>query len=216
MKETELAQKFTEYLSCYDLYFEVDYAGHSIDIVALAEKITISYEVKTSFNFKVFEQALQNKPYFNYSYIAVPEFNDRSFQIRLCKDYGIGLLTYDSKRGFNDIRELVQPQLNRHSNNKYLIKRLHEYNKRSIPGAKSGDSNRITAFQVTVENMVTYVQRHPGCTIKEMISEVSHHYRNDKAAINNTYQWIHKGIIKELRLEKKCLFINSFEKTESA
>ena len=116
MKETELAQKFVEYLKIYDLYFEVDYY-RSVDIVALNGNISIALEVKTSFNFKVFEQALENRNHFNYSYIAIPDFRDDSIQRKLCEDYGIGLLAYDSKRGYGDVREYVHPKLNRHVDN---------------------------------------------------------------------------------------------------
>lgn len=214
MKESDLAQKFVDYLSCYDLYFEVDYY-RCIDIVALSEKISMAFEVKTSFNFKVLEQAINNRPNFNYSYIAVPEFNDWSIQKKLCEDYGVGLIMYDGRKGYNDVREWVAPKFNRHTNNKHLISRLHECNKRSLPGTKSGDSEKITAFKITVENAILYVKRHPGCTIKEMIDNISHHYNNSKAGCNNIYQWIHNGVIKELKIENRKLFLNSFEKTES-
>jgi len=210
MKETELAQKFVDYLSDYDLYFEVDYAGHTVDIVAITDIFSTSLEVKTSFNFKVFEQALTNKPYFNYSYIGVPCFNDNFIQRKLCKDYGIGLLIYDTK-GYNDIREIVVPKFNRISN-KILRTRLHEFNKTSKPGSKNGDSNKITAFGITVDNITKYVKRHEGCTIKEMIENISHHYDNNRLALNSTYQWIKKGIIKDVVFINKKLYINENRK----
>jgi hypothetical protein len=188
------------------LYFEVDYF-RSVDIVALNEKIASAFEVKTTFNFKVFEQALENRKHFNYSYICVPEFNDSCIQRKLCEDYGIGLLIYDTRRGFNDVREIVHPKLNRHTNNKRLIERLHERNKRSLPGSKSGDSAKITAFGVTVENAVFYVKRHPGCTIKEMVDNIGHHYDSNILARKNLYQWIHKGIVKGIEIKDRKLYI---------
>lgn len=197
MKETELAQKFVEYLSAFDLYFEVDYY-RSVDIVALSESISSAFEVKTTFNFKVFEQALGNRPHFNYSYICVPDFNDRIIQRKLCEDYGIGLLCYDATGGYSDVREIVHPKLNRHTNNKKLVEQLHERNKRSLPGSKSGDSAKITAFGVTVENAIRYVRRHPGCTLKEMVDNIGHHYDSNILARKNLYQWIYKGVIKEI------------------
>ena len=206
MKETELAQKFVTYYSSYDLYFEVDYAGHSIDIVGLVNNISISIEVKTTFNFKVLEQALQNKPYFNYSYIAVPSFKYPYFQEQLCTDYGIGLLVYERKYNVDHIYELVKPKLNRLTNDK-LKSRLNNNSKRSIPGSPSG-AGKVTAFKVTVENMVNYVERYPGCKLKDMISKISHHYNTDKAAISCTYTWLRQGVIKEIRLENGKLYLN--------
>lgn len=91
MKETFLAQKFADYLSCYDLYFEVDY-HRCIDIVAIDGKYSIAVEVKTTFNFKVLEQAIYNARNLSFSYIAVPKTkDDMEFQKKLCADYGIGL-----------------------------------------------------------------------------------------------------------------------------
>jgi len=207
MKETELAQKFVDYLSGYDLYFEVDYF-RCVDIVALNGITSSAIEVKTTFNFKVFEQALGNRNHFNYSYIAVPSFNDWFIQQRLCKDYGIGLLLYDGRRGYEEVREIVHPKLNRHANNKRLIERLHERNKRSLPGSKSGDSGKITAFGCTVENAVRYVQRHSGCSMKEMIDNIGHHYDSNMIARRNIYTWIHKGVIADIIFQGGKLYIN--------
>ena len=206
MKETELAQLFVDYLSDFDLYFEVDYY-RCVDIVALNGKISSAYEVKTTFNFKVLEQAIENAKHFNYSYIAVPEFNDWAIQQRLCKDYGIGLLMYDSKHGYHDVREWIYPKLNRHVNNQRLIASLRDINKISKPGSKSGDSTKITAFQITVENAVLYVQRHPGCKIKEMVDNINHHYGNSKVACSNIYGRIYQGVIKELTLKEGKLYV---------
>jgi|WetSurMetagenome_2_1015567.scaffolds.fasta_scaffold152278_2 hypothetical protein len=211
MKETELAQHFVDYLAGFDLYFEVDY-HRCIDIVALNGNISAAYEVKTSFNFKVLEQAVDNAKYFNFSYVAVPDFNDWMFQRKLCETFGVGLLVYDAKKGYNDVREIVHPKLNRHADNKKLRNKLREYNKMSLPGARSGDTYKVTAFQVTVEDAVRYVRHHPGCSIKEMVSNINHHYGSDRLAAVNLYQWIHKEVIKEIRLENKGLYINPINK----
>ena len=206
MKETELAQYFIEYLSCYDLYFEVGALSGCVDIVALSGKIMIAYEVKTSFNFKVIEQAVGNKQAFHYSYVCVPYAKDNYFQIKICEDYGIGVLVYNQYGRYNikhDILEKVPAKLNRHAITKH--NRLHEYQKRSIAGcASSGD--RITPFKITVENMLRFVRVHPGCTIKEMMSGISHHYGSDKAAISTTYQWLNKGVIKGIELKDRKLY----------
>jgi len=208
MKETELAQKFVDYLSDFDLYFEVDYY-RSVDIVAMNGRISAAYEVKTTFNFKVLEQAIENAKHFNYSYIAVPEFKDGFIQLRLCRDYGIGLLMYDNKHGYHDVREWIHPRLNRHVDNDSLIEFFRPENKLSKPGAQSGDGEKITAFQITVDNAVRYVQRHPGCKIKEMINEISHHYSSDKLACTNIYGRIYQGVIKELRIDHGKLYLTN-------
>jgi hypothetical protein len=207
MTEIELAQKFIEYLSCYDLYFEVDY-GRCIDIVGISNNKSIAVEVKKSFNFKVLEQAISNKPLFNYSFIAVPSFKDSYFQELLCKDYGVGLLIYNERayREDNIIVQTVIPKLNRSANIEKLLGRLHDYNKKSLAGSKSGDSTKITAFGVTVSKLKEYVQRHEGCLFKDVMKNISHHYRTDELAKSNLYQWIRNGVIKDLYIEKKRIY----------
>ena len=207
MIEKELAQEFVKYLSCYDLYFEVDY-GRSVDIVALTKSLSMSIEVKTTFNFKVLDQAISNKPYYHYSYIAVPYFKDSAFQEQLCKDYGVGLLIY-KKHSYSEgghVMELVRPKINRNANYSKLFSRLSNIHKLSLPGTKSGDSDKITAFGVTVENAIKYVNRHSGCSIKEMVENIAHHYRSNEAARANIYSWIRSGVIKGLIIENKKMY----------
>ena len=207
MKETELAEKFIDYLSCYDLYFEVASGGGCVDIVAVTpDNLMISYEVKTSLNFRVIEQAFYNKPFFHFSYIAVPWARGTRFQEMICRDYGIGILQYNPNAWKGPVTQIVSPRLNR----KAIIKstRLHEYQKRSIAGTAS-NGDRITPFKITVENMVTYVRRHPGCTMKEMFSEISHHYHSDSGAIASTYQWLRRGVINQVVLNNGKLYLPS-------
>ena len=207
MTEIELAKKFIDYLSCYDLYFEVDY-GRCVDIVGISNNKSISVEVKTSFNFKVLEQAIDNKPKFSYSYIAVPFFKDSFFQQSLCKDYGIGLLVYKEHAYHEEdiVAQIVAPKLNRNANIEKLLGRLHDWNKKSLAGSRSGDSTKITAFGVTVSNLKRYVQRHEGCLIKEAITGISHHYRSDELARSSIYVYINSGVIKDLYIEKKKIY----------
>ena len=208
MKETELAQMFVDYLSGYDLYFEVDFY-RSVDIVALKNNISAAFEVKTSFNFKVLEQAIANREHFNYSYIAVPEFGDSYFKIKMCKDYGLGLLVYRDKYDYGSagkVSEYVNPKLNRISN-KLLRSRLSEKNKQSLPGSKSGVGTKITAFGVTVESLKRYVERNQGCLLKEAIEAITHHYSSCTVARSCIARYIHEDVIKGLELNKGKLYI---------
>ena len=203
MKETDLAQHFVNYFSCYELYFEVDY-GRCVDIVAIAEKFAIAIEVKTSFNFKVLEQAIENKEMFHYSYIAVPKFKDPEFQKRLCRDYGIGLLVFDEQ--YKSVKCIVPPKLNRKAYTKKLDKALHEYCKNSLPGSKNGDTMKITAFSITVDSLLFAVKRNPGKPLKSIIEMIDHHYSSDKTAVACIRQWLDKGIITCVKLENGKLY----------
>lgn len=201
MTEIDLAKKFIEYLSCYDLYFEVGTVSGCVDIVAKNGPILIAYEVKTSLNFQVLEQAKRNRHNFHYSYICVPyPKGGINFQRELCQMLGIGILTW---RQWDGVIEWLAPEFNRKAWAKHV--RLHEYQKNSIAGSSSG--GRATPFSITVDNMVKFVKRHPGCSIKEMISGISHHYHSDSGAISSTYQWLRRGVIDQIILEKGRLYL---------
>jgi len=209
MLEKDLAKHFIEFFSCFNLYFEVDY-WRCVDIVALAENYTVAIEVKTSFNFKVLEQAVENRNRFNYSYIGIPATKSLTlFQRKLCEDYGIGLLIYDEKyiRARGGVLELVAPKLNRHASKSKLLPFLHEYSKKSIAGSKSGDGTKITAFSITVENLCVYVKRNNGCLLKVAVDNFNHHYGDHKSACVNLYKWITKGVIKEVELRDGKLYL---------
>lgn len=203
MKETELAQKFIEYLSCYDLFFEVSSLSGCVDIVAFNPPILIAYEVKLSVNFEVIEQAYRNTNNFHYSYVCAPwPSRGLGFQRELCQMLGIGVLLW---REHDRVTEYLRPRFNRKAWTSKV--RLHEYNKRSIAGAAS-DGSRMTPFKITVENMVRYVKHHPGCSLKDMFKNISHHYHSDTGAISSTYQWLRRGVITAVRLEKGKLYLN--------
>ena len=128
------------------------------------------------------------------------------FKKKLCSDYGIGLLVYSTRN--NKVEQIVGAKLNRIKSTK-LLSRLTDYNKKSLPGSKSGDSSKITAYSVTCDNMRHYVQRHTGCTIKEMMDNISHHYENDRSAVSNAYQCLHNGYVKGIEKRNGKLYLQN-------
>ena len=201
MKETELAQHFVKYLSCYDLYFEVN----GVDIVARNPPLLIAYEVKITFNFRVIEQALHNKPYFHYSYICVPVIRGyNNVQKRICEEFGLGLLQYSPVMG---VQESIAPKLNRKALTHRIF--LHKYQKEAIPGAPTGEANVMTPFKFTVKELTKYVSHNPGCSVKQAINGIKHHYRKDTVAINCVYQYLKSGVIDSVYLKDRKLFLNN-------
>ena len=206
MKETELAQHFVKYLSCYDLYFEIP--QFNVDIVAKHGNILMAFEVKKNLNFRVIEQALHNKTYFHYSYICVPYSHSMDMAERICRDYGIGILSTHVIKDFvwGDISEYVKPKFNRTALTKYVV--LSEFSKKSIPGAAGCDSTTITPFKNTVENIVQYLRKKNGAKFKDVYDNIEMHYYSFSAAKSSLYQWIRKGIIKEFYFDNGKLFLS--------
>jgi hypothetical protein len=203
MKETEVAKDVINYLSDYDLYYEV----MDVDIIAKLDNILTAVEVKVTMNFKVIEQAYNNLIHFHYSYIAVPFGKFRNFQYRICKDYGIGVLElrYNPYNGkLNDINERVKPKFNRHAFTKHIV--LTPEDKKSIAGASGKDGTTRTSFKITLEAINEYVSRHEGCTFKELFDNINHHYHNFTSARNATYKWIREGIINTIYVDNGKIY----------
>ena len=209
MKETELAQKFVDYLSdTYDLYFEVG----RMDIVGKSGSIVIAVEVKKALNFKVIQQAYDNIRSCHYSYIAVPRSSadNNPFGLKICEHLGIGVLLYNDKSGYyrdnRIIYERVKPRINRKAFVQYT-KNLSPDSiyKRTTPGAKSGDT--VTAFSCMVDDIERHVRRHQGCTIKELFESVKHHYSSMTSARSCLVQYIDSGVIKNIRRDGNKLYL---------
>ena len=198
MTEVELAKNFIFYLQdSYDLYYEV----RDIDIVGKAGNILIGVEVKTSLNFKVIEQAYENRWMLHYSYIAVPWSKNMNFKLTICEMFGIGVLTFRTHNGrFWDIREELKPKFFRKANTKWF--KPDPNLKRSKPGSPSG-AGVVSAFNITVENIERYIKRHPGCTIREVFEGINHHYENLSSMRGNIYGYIHSGVIPTIRIENE-------------
>lgn len=206
MKETEIAQDVVNYLSDYDLYFEV----YDVDIIAKLGNILTAIEVKINLNFKVIEQAYRNKTMHHYSYIAVPYARDRQFAYGICRDYGIGVLEvkYCPIRGkFQYVHETVRPKLNRKAFTKHI--KLTQEDKKSVPGASGSDGTTRTSFKITLEEMERYIKRHQGCTFKELFDNIDHHYSGFTSARGSTYQWIKRGVIKNIYVKNGKLYLKT-------
>ena len=201
MKETELAKYFIEYLQDFDLYFEVSCFGSFADIVAVKPPLKIAFEVKMSFGLAVLEQAIRNKDFYHYSYVAVPKLKHRSGLIfRLCKNFGIGVLECDCKYG--SVEEIIHPQINRKALSKHI--QLLDYQKKGEAGCVYG---RPSPFKEMVANITEYLHEHNGATFKEVFETSYITYRTLSAFKAGVYQWTRKGVIKEFYVEKGKLYL---------
>jgi hypothetical protein len=209
MKEIELAEYFVNYLSNFDLYFEIPI--FQTDIVAKDGNILMSFEVKTTLNFKVIEQAEHATKFFNYSYICVPKSKDMNFQSKICEIFGIGILIYDPNGYRGQITEYQRAKLFRHPKGikKYILTCLQDYTKKSLPGASGNNGTTITPFKLTIEEIVRYLKRgHNGALLKDVYENVDNHYSSLSGAKSCLYQWIRRGIITQFYIQNSRLWLS--------
>ena len=73
--------------------------------------------------------------------------------------------------------------------------------------AGTSEGKAYTPFQHTKQRLIQFVEKNPGCTIREVMESIEHHYHKLSTAMNCTCQWIHAGVISELRFEDGKLFL---------
>ncbi|CAG5001645.1 hypothetical protein DYBT9275_02711 [Dyadobacter sp. CECT 9275] len=194
--EQELAKDFIAFFQDQDMYFEVPVAGGIIDIVVKTDLIITAIEVKTCFNFAVLEQAIRNKRFAHYSYIAVPKGNKRWFQEQVCKDYGVGLL--ESWNGY--VSEIVRPKLNR----KVVRISIEQYHKESVAGSQN---ERMTAFKNFVKQLQLMAIRYPaGIEFNDIFKTGYSHYSSVSSLKSCVSQYVSRGIITGIKIENGRIY----------
>lgn len=204
--EAEVAAAVMDYMVAegYDCYPEVECAEGRADIVGVRpfpfmphRKCVHIVETKTSWSLDLLEQAARRQGYAHYVSIAAPTRPNNYFSW-LCKREGIGLIRFYDGVGDLRIAETQQypPRLNRHRPGRSfgpdrVLEALHDDQKRYAPGSTS-DQGYSTAWRRTMDRAAEYVRTHPGCTVRELVDNVEHHYTRDAGARQGLLLWLPK------------------------
>lgn len=237
MKETfsseqELAAKVAEWLSCdgWEVYEEV-MTGYGIaDLVGKRGKITHVVECKRSAGLSVMLQAHEQQSSAEYVSVAVPlptkgicnsQFN---FFLRLCEREGIGVFTVNPSRWHDEpVLMVLAPSYKRRErliNNAIrgsvywdipLRDRLQEEQIYSgLAGSSKG--GYWTPFKATCSAVLRFVSENPGCTARDCIAGIEHHWANKSAPYTLT-AFVGKGLVPGVEFQtvngKRCLFLTS-------
>lgn len=217
ISEAELAKQFIQFFSGgYDVYPEVPAQG-IIDIVAVRHPVVIAIECKMQFGFDVLEQAVKNKQFAHYSYIAIPKPKKGLSKLKesVCKHCGVGVLTYSvdepkGKRkkqsqvvqqlGEDDqlagrIKEVVRPQLNRKINRPAL----QPWMKQSIAGSQH---QRMTAFKNTVAEIEKLLATKEAIKVDTALRRIKHHYGSLSSAKSSLAGMCKKKVITSFTMSK--------------
>ncbi len=204
MTEVELAASVVAWLRSqrWEVYQEVGtgYACPVADIVAVNGSLHWIVACKTSLSLAVLSQALWWTTQAHYVSVAtlVPtrKTRKRGWPCRaahtLLHDHGIGLLTV-ARAGEHPVEEHRAPTLNRKARGvgRYLTDEQKDW----APAGGTGEG-RWTPYAQTCRNLVGYVRTHCGCTLRDAMEHLSHHYRSDASARANLNQWLSRGKVK--------------------
>lgn len=196
----------------WEVYQEVVVGGPRADIIATQGPLLRVIEVKTSFTTTVVEQAWHWCPWAHFVHIAIPsskskryQRNGRSVLRAFCRDHGIGVLDIRDA-GWNEDRELridedIPSKLRRSAMVERIRKQLRPEHQR-WGNAGNADHQYWTPWRGTCEDWRRYVEKHPGCTLKEIIEKAGHHYRTDSTARSCMAKYLSDGVIDGIVVKK--------------
>lgn len=224
--EAALAAKVMQWLidAGWDCYPEAKmvYAKGRADIAAVRGPCLWVVECKKAFTLSLLDQAIEWVGQANMVSIAVPRMKragglkkseagkryyewpqHQSHAARLfCQQNGIGIIQVDY-----DVTAITQPRFFRdrkHHGTGFDFPRrnrlsLHEDMKKYAPGTTAAEGYS-TPWRRTMDEAVEFVAKHPGCSIKELVAGINHHYASHAGARGNLLHWLEAK--NEVRLDR--------------
>lgn len=206
--ESELAAVVVEWLMVqgWEVHYEVSfgYAGIRADIMARSGRLVWVVETKLSLSLNLLEQAAEWRGWANFVSIAVPHSRHRKRGLFLGKvlDFtGVGLLNVRGKNAVHDVETHRRPRLNRKIVKGRLLELL-KVHKNYVP-AGTPDGGYWTPFRETGRELRRFVEKNPGCTMKQAVDGIEHHYSKDKTAVSCLRDHVGSGVIEGIRVEEE-------------
>lgn len=208
MKEVDLAAVVIKYLQAYGWDTHQEVSG--IDIVAEKRGLVWGIECKLGLGLEVMEQAWRNMMWVHHSSVAVPRRKNwrlAGFAESMCRQQGIGVLQVDmvdqvDSEWHEVVEEAVLPRLG-HQSHRHYVTRLRNRlcdDTRNYSQAGSPSPKEWTPFKTTCRAIRQYVARHPGCSTKQLVHGISHHYKTHASACGSLLSYARGGIIEGVKL----------------
>jgi hypothetical protein len=215
MKEEDLASKVVQWLQDqhYEVYQEVQVNGGRVcDIVARMDGRIWMIETKISMSLAVMEQAYRWKPYSHWVSVGVPDNSGHGFAEQVCRSFGIGVIRVsmrDISYGAADVHEDVPASINRKANIKTVY--LSEEHK-TFAKAGTAKGQHWSEYKQTCREINHYVRDNPGCSLKELIDNIEHHYGSSSGARAWISHWARAGKVKGIRCERDGKWLRFYKK----
>lgn len=182
------------------VYQEVTGRGGRADIVATQGPFVWVVECKIRFGLDVLAQAWGWRKYAHFVSIAVwsARRSWSTFGSRVLADYGIGCLVVDE----HAVHEHMPPAFLRRANTEELRGRLTPDLEAYGAQAGNADSHFYSRFKQTCTEVQRFVKLRPGCTLKQVIEGIRHHYASTSSARASLAHWMERGKVPGVRLER--------------
>lgn len=224
VRETEVAAAVVEWLekNHWAVFQEVQHGGQGgpiADIVAVQHPLTWIIECKVTLSMDLMAQASRwaRDRDARFVSVAVPAprrtsanphgmpSNAQYFARGVLRERDIGVIEVRPPEPYVERVRVAQdahylrPWGGLKRTRKDILDSLHPEQRESVAGSVSGGVS--TQWKRTVKSLVRHVGENPGCSMKQAIDGIAHHYGSDKGARATLATGIRNGWIPELRLD---------------
>lgn len=172
----------------WDVFQEVQTPSGAADIVAVQHKRVWVIEAKMRLSFEVLVQAERHIGHAHWVSVAVPTAHT-ALAARFCRLLRVGLIQVSGCGVF----EKEDAPLHRGRVDKLLAKIEPEHRDHCAAGTPGGGG--WSPFKRTCRDVLAYVREHPGCTLKEMVAGIKHHYATPSRARASLHAWIASRVV---------------------
>lgn len=209
--EQELAALVVNWLASegWEVYQEVQIAraGRIADIVATTKRGSVTLlwliECKLSFTLDLISQAASWVGLAHWVSVAVPYTRRTSRGVMgvLLDHYGLGVLRISgAPRSQSPVVLERSPRLCRHIG-KSLQEGLCEP-QRTFAAAGNPNGQRWSPWKQTLALLREHVAAHPGCSMKDALKQIRHHYSSDSTARSSLVKWIELNRVPGVTLQR--------------
>lgn len=205
MTEVELGKHVIKWLTAegWDVYQEVSagYSSARADIVATRSGALWVIELKTSLSLKLFDQIIawrEHAHFLSVGYVRTrniyrhnPYQNIKHY---FAMNLGLGYFTVGKNDGGVDCQKprYIKPHA------PHIVKNALHPDQKTMCDSGSKSGGYYTPFRDTVTQLIRYVAENPGCTMKQAIDTIKHHYASDQTAIVCLFKFIGTKVIPEI------------------
>lgn len=187
----------------HEVYREVrdGYGGARADLVGLSHGMTHVVECKTRLSLDLIEQAHGWLGRSELVSVCVPEPRHHArLSVVVLRQLGVGLLT--ARHGYANVGLYPRwHRLRRNHAHRPVRALLHESQRvMGEAGTKSG--GYYTAFRQTMTDAAEYVAAHPGCSVREVMADISHHYASERGARQGLVFALNRGLCSGVRSDR--------------
>lgn len=197
------------------------------DILAQCGPRLWAIETKLHLGVKVLAQALRRRQDAHWASVAVPRpSGHRDYDVehlleRTAAMHGIGILQVTGPNGMRgalggvDVR--LAPVMT-HRKSWPAVAKLRKRLETVPQDAVDAGTNRggyWTPWKGTAERTQRFVRANPGCTLRELVDGIEHHYQRDSTARARLGELAEKGVIGGVRVEREGKRIRLYPAEES-